>query len=82
MTQITLTEVICTPDSHKAASHRHAFGQTFHDHATATRYARAMRRKGYTADISPTFWTQPDLETALRSASDFYEDASLTEPQP
>jgi hypothetical protein len=52
---------------------------TFADDSTARAYARAMRRAGYDADVSPSFWTEPDLETALKSAAAFYEDASLND---
>jgi hypothetical protein len=73
--QYELTEVICNDPRTKGS----AYGMTFADHSTAAAYARAMRRKGYEADISPSFWTEPDLEAALASAAKYFDDASLTE---
>jgi hypothetical protein len=75
--QYELIEVICNPKASKGR----AFGMTFADQSTATAYARAMRRHGYDADVSPSFWTEPDLETALETAAKFFEDQSLIEPK-
>lgn len=55
------------------------FGQTFFDEAQAARYARAMRRAGYSADLSPAFTAMPTSEAALKQAAIFYDDTRLME---
>lgn len=55
-----------------------AFGMTFHNDGTARAYARAMRRLGYTAETSPVFHTEPNLDAALESAARFYDDSRIT----
>lgn len=57
-----------------------AFGQTFHSEQTAAAYTRTMQAKGYSADMSPAFNTQPDLKTALQNAASFYDRDELAEP--
>lgn len=68
-----LIEVIANHPDEKGR----AFGMTFGDDSTARAYARAMRRAGYEADVSPSFWTEPDTETALKNAADFFDDAKI-----
>jgi hypothetical protein len=75
--QYELNEVIA---NHPESPER-AFGMTFADPSTAAAYARAMRRAGYRADVSPTFWTEADLEAALESAAQFFEDETLKKKQ-
>lgn len=68
-----LIEVI----AHHPNAKDRAFGMTFADDSHASAYARAMRRAGYHADVSPSFWTEPDAETALKNAANFFDDAKI-----
>lgn len=70
---INLHEVICDRPRNPAR----AYGLTFHDEATAEAYAGAMRAAGYSADVSPTFGTEPTLASALESAALFFKDKRL-----
>lgn len=75
-----LHEVITvSPDSPALRPAGRAFGQTFTDRATALAYARAMRRAGYSADVSPVFTTVDTITAALRQAARFYDNARLSQ---
>ena len=70
---VSLYEVIAEDAKHRKS----AFGQTFHDHETAARYAATMRKHGYLADVSPEFGTMPTLADAMKEARQFFEDQRL-----
>lgn len=75
---VTLYEVI----TENTGRNRSAFGQTFSDHETASRYAANMRKFGYLADLSPEFGTMPTLNGAMQEARAFFGDDRLGTWQP
>mgnify|MGYP000529241519 CR=1 FL=1 len=71
--QFDLFEII----AHDPKTPAKAFGVIFGDSFSAKQYAHALEARGYTVEISPTFATYADANSALADAAGFFADPGL-----